>query len=137
MIPSASLSVRLHLNLLHTRQRFLGFRERHGRDAVLEFGTGLVRVDTRRCDSLALLNSGKIELPDIPRVINQICGLERKVSRGGRDSIDHAPGGHDDFANSVLLAALLAHREGGRPRISATTIDMNPRSSNAITNWLA
>jgi hypothetical protein len=88
-------------------------------------------------DALALLNSGKLELPDIARVTNQICGLERKVSRGGKDSIDHAPGQHDDLANSVLLAALLANRDGGRPRISAITIDLNPRSSNAITNWLA
>ena len=28
-------------------------------------------------------------------------GLERRTSRGGRDSIDHGPQGHDDLANVV------------------------------------
>jgi hypothetical protein len=27
--------------------------------------------------------------------------LERRTSRSGKDSIDHAPGGHDDLANAV------------------------------------
>ena len=27
--------------------------------------------------------------------------LERRTSRGGRDSIDHAPGAHDDLPNAV------------------------------------
>jgi hypothetical protein len=31
----------------------------------------------------------------------QLCALERRTSRGGRDSIDHAPGAHDDLANAV------------------------------------
>ena len=38
----------------------------------------------------------------------QLCGLERRTARGGRDSIDHAPGGHDDLANAVAGAAALA-----------------------------
>jgi hypothetical protein len=40
-------------------------------------------------------------LPRHDRLIAQIVGLERRVSRAGRDSIDHAPGGHDDIANAV------------------------------------
>lgn len=60
-------------------------------------------------DALALLNSGRIELLDHPRVLAQIGGLERRTARGGRDSIDHAPGAHDDLANVVCgLAVLLA-----------------------------
>ena len=35
------------------------------------------------------------------RLIAQIVGLERRVSRAGRDSIDHAPGAHDDLADAV------------------------------------
>jgi hypothetical protein len=60
-------------------------------------------------DILAALNSGKIELLDHPRLVTQICGLERRTARGGRDSIDHAPGAgcHDDLANSALAALLL------------------------------
>ena len=52
-------------------------------------------------DLLPLLNSGRIVLPRHDRLIAQIVGLERRVSRAGRDSIDHAPGAHDDLANSV------------------------------------
>ena len=52
-------------------------------------------------DMLPLLNSGHITLPRHDRLIAQIVGLERRVSRAGRDSIDHAPGAHDDIANAV------------------------------------
>ena len=43
------------------------------------------------------LNSGRVALLDVPRLVSQIVGLERRTSRGGRDSIDHAQGGHDDL----------------------------------------
>lgn len=60
-------------------------------------------------DALALVNSSRIELPDHPRLLAQLAGLERRTARGGRDSIDHAPGQHDDIANVVCgLAVLLA-----------------------------
>jgi hypothetical protein len=58
-------------------------------------------------DTLPLLNSGKVELLDLPRLAGQLCGLERRTARGGRDSIDHAPGAHDDIANSAAGALLL------------------------------
>ena len=57
---------------------------------------------------LPLVNSGRVDLLDSPRMITQFVGLERRTSRGGRDSIDHAPGGHDDVANAVAGAAWLA-----------------------------
>ena len=57
---------------------------------------------------MPLLNSNRIELLDHPRLVAQLCGLERRTARGGRDSIDHAPGGHDDLANAVAGAAALA-----------------------------
>ena len=52
-------------------------------------------------DLLPMLNSGNVELLDRPRLTTQLCGLERRTSRAGRDSIDHAPGAHDDLANAV------------------------------------
>jgi hypothetical protein len=56
---------------------------------------------------LPRINSGRIDLLDNQRLIGQLCGLERRTARGGRDSIDHAPGGMDDVANCVAgLAAL-------------------------------
>ena len=59
-------------------------------------------------DALPLLNSGRAELLDNKRLIAQICSLERRVARGGRDSIDHPPNAHDDVANSALAALVLA-----------------------------
>jgi len=52
-------------------------------------------------DLLPLLNAGRVELLDHPRLSAELAGLERRTARSGRDSIDHAPGGHDDLANAV------------------------------------
>jgi hypothetical protein len=52
-------------------------------------------------DFLPLLNGGRVELLDLPRLRAQLVGLERKTARSGKDSIDHAPGGHDDLCNVV------------------------------------
>ncbi len=57
---------------------------------------------------LPLLNSGKVELLDLPRLTVQLCGLERRTARGGRDSIDHSPNAHDDVANAAAGALVLA-----------------------------
>ena len=64
-------------------------------------------------DLLPLLNSGRIVLPRSDRLVNQLCGLERRTSRSGKDSIDHGPGGHDDLCNAVAGAAdlLSLHRQ--------------------------
>jgi hypothetical protein len=56
---------------------------------------------------LPILNSGRLELLDHPRMVSQFCGLERRTSRGGRDTVDHAPGAHDDLANAVAGVAAL------------------------------
>jgi len=61
---------------------------------------------------LPLLNSGRVDLLDHPRLIAQLCSLERRTARGGRDSIDHPPGAHDDVANVAAGALVLA---AGRP----------------------
>ncbi len=63
-------------------------------------------------DFLPVLNSGRAELLNLPRLASQLTGLERRTARGGRDSIDHAPGGHDDVANVVAGALLMASGAG-------------------------
>jgi hypothetical protein len=50
---------------------------------------------------LPRINARTIRLLDHPRANNQICALERRTVRGGRDTIDHAPGAHDDLANAI------------------------------------
>ncbi len=72
------------------------------------------------------LNSGKVELLDHPRLTAQIIGLERRTARGGRDSIDHAPGAHDDVANAALgaLWAVAAMPERLGPQIRSLGDDV-------------
>jgi hypothetical protein len=57
---------------------------------------------------LPLINSGRVELLDHPRLTAQLCALERRTARGGRDSIDHAPGAHDDVINAAAGAFVYA-----------------------------
>jgi antitoxin (DNA-binding transcriptional repressor) of toxin-antitoxin stability system len=63
-------------------------------------------------DLLPLLNSGGIVLPKHGRLLAQLVALERRTARSGKDSIDHGPGAHDDVANAVAGAALLARKPG-------------------------
>ena len=58
-------------------------------------------------EALPLMTSGRIELLDHRRLVDQLLGLERRTSWGGRDSIDHAAGGHDDLVNAALGALVL------------------------------
>ena len=57
---------------------------------------------------LPTLNAKRVELLDHPRLVSQLCGLERKTARSGKDSIHHAPGARDDLVNSVAGAVALA-----------------------------
>jgi hypothetical protein len=65
---------------------------------------------------LPLLNSGRVELLDHPRLINQLTGLERRTSRAGKDGIDHPPGAFDDIANSVAGCVVLAAQAAAHPK---------------------
>jgi hypothetical protein len=79
------------------------FREHNVRYEVSEKNKSEIYRDT-----LPLLNAGRVELLDNKRLVAQLCGLERRTARGGRDSIDHSPGQHDDLANAACGALLLA-----------------------------
>jgi hypothetical protein len=68
-------------------------------------------------DALPMINSGRIRLLDHQRLIGQLCSLERRTSRGGRDSIDHPPDAHDDVANSVCGPFGRAERSGARRQL--------------------
>ena len=57
---------------------------------------------------LPMINSGQVELLDHPRLFAQLCRLERRTARSGRDTIDHAPGAHDDLANAAAGALVIA-----------------------------
>lgn len=50
-------------------------------------------------EALPLLTARRALILDEPRTRAQLCALERRTARSGKDSIDHPPGGHDDCAN--------------------------------------
>ena len=71
-------------------------------------------------DVLPLLNSGKVELLDDRPARRATVGLERRTARGGKDSIDHAPGAHDDLANCAAGVIHSVLSEASRPRPSVS-----------------
>jgi hypothetical protein len=68
------------------------------------------------------LNSSRAELLDHPRLVAQLCGLERRTARGGRDNIDHAPGAHDDICNAVAGGLVLALKQAAEEFVYAMPI---------------
>ena len=92
-------------------------RERFWQHGISYDPTDKPKSDLYR-EMLPLLNSGKLELLDLPRLRTQLIGLERRTARGGRDSIDHPPGAHDDIANAAAGALVRAAGElpGGEYR---------------------
>jgi hypothetical protein len=74
---------------------------------------------------LPLINSGSVELLDNSRLISQLCSLERRKARGGRDSIDHGPGQHDDVANAVAGSLVLLTLDDRRALIRQADILVN------------
>lgn len=69
-------------------------------------------------EALPLLNGGKVELLDDKKFLGQVCGLERTVSRLGKDTISHPPRQHDDLANVGLAALVLAAGSRGATIVS-------------------
>lgn len=67
---------------------------------------------------LPIVNAGAIELLDLPELLRELRGLERRRGASGRDRVDHRPGAHDDLAAALAgVVALLAEpaplTEGG------------------------
>jgi hypothetical protein len=72
--------------------------------------SALTRSDIYR-ELLGPINAGRVELLDVPRLLQQFTGLERRARSGGRDAVDHRPGGHDDLCNAAAGALLRAVTE--------------------------
>jgi len=64
---------------------------------------------------LPLVNARACSPLDDHRLVWQLVSVERRVSRGvNRDNIDHPPNAHDDLANAVAGALLLAQTRPAR-----------------------
>jgi hypothetical protein len=59
-------------------------------------------------EALPVVNAGKVELLDLPELLRELRGLERRRGTSGRDRVDHRSGAHDDRANAAAgLVSLL------------------------------
>ena len=81
-------------------------------------------------DLLPLLNSRHITLPQHNRLIAQIVGLERHISRAGKDSIAPASQGQDDLVNAVAGCAAALHKKFYDPFMDSEDDD-DPDGSRA------
>ncbi|HEX4025880.1 MAG TPA: hypothetical protein VHX52_14440 [Steroidobacteraceae bacterium] len=76
---------------------------------------------------LPLFSQGRIELLDLPVLRTQLLLLERRTRAGGRDSVDHPRGSHDDHANAAAGALRLA----APATTSRSWFDVTPEESAA------
>jgi hypothetical protein len=106
-------------------------RERFRAHGISYRVADLTRSELYR-EMLPRLNSGTAELLDNAVIVNQIVGLERRVARGGRESIDHAPGGHDDLANVIAGALHLVSPAMQMPTAIAGTYSGHAPSARDI-----
>lgn len=62
----------------------------------------------------SLVMQNKVEIPKNEKLKTQFLLLERRTGMGGKDSIDHPQGAHDDLANAVAGISTLIDRKIGK-----------------------
>jgi hypothetical protein len=89
----------------HPRRRRRHVRQGMANPSVCAHGIEYREVNQSASDLYAhcihVFTAGRIEFPDIPRLVDQFCALRRKVGQGGRETIQHLRNAHDDVANAV------------------------------------
>lgn len=86
------------------------------------------------CEMLPLINGVRVELLDHPKLVTQICSLERRTARSGKDSIDAL--GHEDIANAVsgaVTGLILQDWSGGQAIFAVAMQQM--RAEKAAGTW--
>jgi len=92
-----------------------GWADLHAKDWVREAfdELGGIAIQHPGADRSGLYESLKaqlyrVDLLDLPDVVNQMARLERRVSPGGKSIVDHPRNAHDDEANALAAAAYRA-----------------------------
>jgi hypothetical protein len=89
---------------------------------------------------LPMITSGRIELLDSKKLRGQLCGLERRTGRSGKDSVAHFVGGHDDAAlaacGSLVLAGQGMVRDGLPMFRHEPTLDRESLEKRREQCWL-
>jgi len=84
-----------------------------------------------------MLTQGTVELPDHPKMIGQITGLERRTRSSGKDLVDHFPGAHDDICNVIagVVKAIETRKEFGFG-VMGIDIDDDERGLEKSPGWV-
>jgi hypothetical protein len=85
-------------------------------------------------ESLPMFNRGAVRLPRLDQLLRELRGLERRVSRLGKDSVDHPRAGSDDLANAVCGAMYSAMSGLRKPGILVGTCGTGGRVSYSVKN---
>jgi len=94
----------------------IGFVQNECAAAGLTFTPSPLTKSDLFAELLPLVNTGRVELLDDGTLRTQLLSLERRAVRGGKDSVDHPRGGHDDVANAAAGAVVLALGVGVKER---------------------
>jgi hypothetical protein len=89
---------------------------------------------------LPLVNTDMVEILDLAVLRTQLLALQRRPHRGGKDSIDHPAGGHDDIANAAAGALTLVTGVGvkaKRPVVFSGSAEEKVNGSGKTTELYA
>ena len=92
-----------------------GFVAEHFRGRGIRYEPSPLDRSQVYLELLPLVNSGQALLLDVPELLRELRGLERRRGTSGRDRVDHAPGAHDDWANAAAGALVLAANRPSTP----------------------
>ena len=116
-----------------------------GQWVVEQFSKATIRFDHSEkvkselfLDLLALVNSGRIDLLDHPKLVTQLTSLERRPGHSGKDIIDHPVGAHDDIANVIAGCASLgiSNSAANHEPLALYACDTNdPADPQGIDAW--
>jgi len=96
-----------------------------GRNGISYSASPLTRSELY-LHTLPLWTAGRIRLLDNPRIVDQFAGLRRKVGSGGRESVDHVRGAHDDIANCIAGCLWRLSPVYGAPAVTAPVLVSMP-----------
>jgi hypothetical protein len=90
-------------------------------------------------DVLPIFASGRARLLDNSRLVSQFAQLERRTFATGKDRVNHGRAGHDDCANAVAGAMVLATEKGGYDSslswVGAPTVEPDSNKQNGRSIW--
>jgi hypothetical protein len=71
----------------------------------IRFHTAALTTSELYLHTLPLWTAGRVSMLDVPRAVDQLCNLRRKVGQGGKENITHPRNAHDVL--SCVIAGLL------------------------------